>query len=57
MSEDVIHGLGQALAVAYEDVVHEPLSEELRDRVLELAVADALADMTSAENPALLTTT
>ena len=46
MSEDVLHRLGHALAVSYDNMIPEPLSEKLRDRVLELAVAEAVADGT-----------
>ena len=46
MSEDVLHRLGHALSVTYDNMVPEPLSEKLRDRVLELAVAEALAERT-----------
>ena len=44
MSEDVLHRLGHALAVSYDNMIPEPLSEKLRDRVLELAVAEALVE-------------
>ena len=44
MGEDVMQRLGESLAISYEKIMREPLSPELRDRVLELAIAEALAD-------------